>query len=55
MKTSLKHYQVLGVSFMRRRETGNDRPRGGIMADAMGEFFLWHLHSSMGCLVEQLF
>lgn len=55
MKTSLKHYQVLGVSFMRRRETGNDRPRGGIMADAMGEFSPWHLRSGMGCLVEQMF
>ena len=36
MKTTLKHYQILGTAFMRRRETGSDRPRGGIMADAMG-------------------
>lgn len=37
MRTTLKHYQILGTAFMRRRETGGDSPRGGIMADGMGE------------------
>ncbi|KAI6861693.1 hypothetical protein KC338_g6497 [Hortaea werneckii] len=35
MRTTLKHYQVLGTSFMRRRESGAE-PRGGILADQMG-------------------
>ncbi|EGP84644.1 SNF2 family DNA-dependent ATPase domain-containing protein, partial [Zymoseptoria tritici IPO323] len=33
---TLKHYQVLGVAFMRRRENGTSEPRGGILADEMG-------------------
>ncbi|KAK4619062.1 DNA repair protein RAD5 [Fulvia fulva] len=36
MKTSLKHYQVLGVGFMRKRENDPLEPRGGILADQMG-------------------
>ncbi|KAI7089867.1 hypothetical protein KC356_g2039 [Hortaea werneckii] len=35
MRTTLKHYQVLGSSFMRKRESGAE-PRGGILADQMG-------------------
>ncbi|KAF2482961.1 SNF2 family N-terminal domain-containing protein [Neohortaea acidophila] len=35
MKTTLKHYQILGVGFMRDRENGG-KPRGGIQADEMG-------------------
>ncbi|RMY14448.1 hypothetical protein D0868_01442 [Hortaea werneckii] len=35
MRTTLKHYQVLGTSFMRKRESGPE-PRGGILADQMG-------------------
>jgi hypothetical protein len=36
MRTSLKNYQVLGTAFMRRRENGFNKPRGGLMADQMG-------------------
>ena len=36
MKTSLTPHQVIGTSFMRRRESGEKRPRGGILADQMG-------------------
>lgn len=36
MKTSLKGYQLLGSAFMRRREGGEQEPRGGLMADQMG-------------------
>ncbi|KAJ9628043.1 hypothetical protein H2203_003265 [Taxawa tesnikishii (nom. ined.)] len=36
MKATLKHYQILGVSFMRRRENAVQQPRGGILADEMG-------------------
>jgi len=36
MKSSLKHYQLLGSAFMRRRETGEDMPQGGLCADQMG-------------------
>ncbi|SMR58591.1 unnamed protein product [Zymoseptoria tritici ST99CH_1E4] len=36
MNCTLKHYQVLGVAFMRRRENGTSEPRGGILADEMG-------------------
>lgn len=36
MGTSLKHYQVLGTAFMRRRENDPNEPRGGLMADQMG-------------------
>ncbi|KAF2723789.1 hypothetical protein K431DRAFT_218858 [Polychaeton citri CBS 116435] len=36
MKSTLKHYQVLGVSFMRKREKDDQEPRGGILADEMG-------------------
>ncbi|KAI8942436.1 hypothetical protein NX059_000506 [Plenodomus lindquistii] len=36
MKTSLKHYQVLGSAFMRRRENSVEEPRGGLLADQMG-------------------
>ncbi|RMY70605.1 hypothetical protein D0863_05687 [Hortaea werneckii] len=35
MRTTLKHYQVLGTSFMRKRESGAE-PRGGILADQVG-------------------
>lgn len=36
MRTSLKHYQVLGTAFMRKREHETQQPRGGILADEMG-------------------
>jgi hypothetical protein len=36
MKTALKGYQVLGTSFMRRRENAIEHPQGGLMADQMG-------------------
>ncbi|EMC91603.1 hypothetical protein BAUCODRAFT_79159 [Baudoinia panamericana UAMH 10762] len=36
MKTTLKHYQVMGVAFMRRRERDSYEPKGGILADQMG-------------------
>ena len=36
MRTTLKHFQVLGTSFMRKREMGDRKPRGGILADEMG-------------------
>ena len=36
MATSLKHYQVMGTAFMRRRENDPNEPRGGLMADQMG-------------------
>lgn len=36
MKTTLKHYQILGTAFMRRRETSAEEPRGGLLADQMG-------------------
>lgn len=36
MRTTLKHYQVLGVAFMRDRENESHEPRGGILADEMG-------------------
>lgn len=35
MKATLKHYQILGVSFMRRRECATQEPKGGILADEM--------------------
>ena len=36
MKTHLKHYQVLGIAFMRQRENDTHEPKGGILADEMG-------------------
>lgn len=36
MNCTLKHYQVLGVAFMRKRENQENHPRGGILADEMG-------------------
>jgi hypothetical protein len=36
MKVTLKHYQVLGVAFMRKREAATQAPRGGILGDEMG-------------------
>lgn len=36
MKTSLKHYQVLGTAFMLKRENSDHLPKGGILADQMG-------------------
>jgi SNF2 family DNA or RNA helicase len=36
MKTSLTVYQVLGAAWMRTRETGTDKPSGGLVADDMG-------------------
>ena len=36
MISSLKHYQILGVAFMRKRENDSNEPRGGILADQMG-------------------
>jgi len=36
MRSTLEHYQVLGVAFLRRRENSSTEPRGGILADDMG-------------------
>jgi len=36
MVSALKHYQLLGAAFFRRRERGDNQPRGGMSADAMG-------------------
>ncbi|KAF7189628.1 DNA repair protein rad5 [Pseudocercospora fuligena] len=36
LKSTLKHYQVLGAAFMRKREGEAVEPRGGILADEMG-------------------
>ena len=38
LKASLKHYQMIGASFMRQRERcgEGDGPKGGIIADQMG-------------------
>ncbi|KXT07965.1 hypothetical protein AC579_8596 [Pseudocercospora musae] len=36
LKSTLKHYQVLGAAFMRKREGEAFEPRGGILADEMG-------------------
>lgn len=36
MKTSLRHYQMLGVSWMRKRENDGSLPKGGILSDDMG-------------------
>jgi len=36
MTSSLTHYQMLGVSYMRTREEQMVEPRGGLLADSMG-------------------
>ena len=36
MDTSLFHYQVQGAAYMKKRETGDQSPYGGILADQMG-------------------
>ena len=36
LKVTLKHYQVLGVAFMRKRENSAQPPKGGLLADTMG-------------------
>ncbi|KAI5250498.1 hypothetical protein E4T43_00348 [Aureobasidium subglaciale] len=36
MQTTLKSWQTINAGFMRRRETGVEKPRGGILADQMG-------------------
>lgn len=36
LRATLKHYQLLGAAFMRRRECASEQPRGGILADEMG-------------------
>ena len=36
LKVTLKHYQVLGVAFMRKRENATQAPKGGLLADTMG-------------------
>lgn len=36
MKNALKHFQLLGSAFMRRRERGDEAPYGGLDADGMG-------------------
>ncbi|KAK5688470.1 hypothetical protein LTS10_000448 [Elasticomyces elasticus] len=36
MRSTLKHYQILGTGFMREREGASVEPRGGILADQMG-------------------
>ena len=35
MKSSLRHHQVLGASFMKERETGSSEPLGGILVSLM--------------------
>ena len=40
MKSSLRHHQVLGASFMKERETGGEEPLGGILVS------LWSLLDS---------
>ena len=48
MKTTLKHFQVLGAGFMRARETQDAEPRGGILADEMGlgKTIMYHLNDA---------
>ncbi|KAK3619865.1 hypothetical protein LTR56_023759 [Elasticomyces elasticus] len=36
MRSTLKHYQILGAGFMREREGASTEPKGGILADQMG-------------------
>jgi len=36
MTSALSHYQMLGVSYMRKREMQEHEPRGGLLADSMG-------------------
>ncbi|KAM0717592.1 hypothetical protein Q7P37_007444 [Cladosporium fusiforme] len=36
MRISLKPYQILGVAYMRERETSSQLPRGGLLCDQMG-------------------
>ncbi|KAK5730743.1 hypothetical protein LTR15_000681 [Elasticomyces elasticus] len=36
MRSTLKHYQILGTGFMREREGASAEPKGGILADQMG-------------------
>ncbi|THY48497.1 hypothetical protein D6C99_05450 [Aureobasidium pullulans] len=36
MKTSLQNHQVISAGFMRRRETGDELPKSGILGDQMG-------------------
>ncbi|KAL9111052.1 MAG: hypothetical protein Q9227_004485 [Pyrenula ochraceoflavens] len=36
MQTSLKHFQLLGVGWMRERENSTKRPYGGLQCDQMG-------------------
>ncbi|KAK2747553.1 hypothetical protein FQN57_002046 [Myotisia sp. PD_48] len=36
MKTSLFHYQLIGVGFMRDRESSVAHPKGGLLCDEMG-------------------
>ncbi|KAI5207477.1 hypothetical protein E4T39_01861 [Aureobasidium subglaciale] len=36
MQTTLKNWQTINAGFMRRRETGDEKPKGGIIADQMG-------------------
>ena len=36
LTSRLEHYQMLGVSFMRKRELGEEAPLGGLLADDMG-------------------
>lgn len=36
MESSLYCHQVLGAAFLRERETGNAKPRGGLICDEMG-------------------
>lgn len=43
MRSTLSHYQMLGVSFMRERETAGIEPAGGIVADAMVSLQQWRL------------
>ena len=36
MKSSLRHHQTIAAAFCKQRETGDEEPLGGILADAMG-------------------
>ena len=50
MRTTLKHYQVLGVGWMRKRENAARPPHGGILADEMG---LGKTIMSLACIVDK--
>jgi SNF2 family DNA or RNA helicase len=34
--STIKHFQLMGIGWMRDRESGSTEPKGGICADQMG-------------------